>query len=127
MATDQAPLYARISNPALPTLASCVGDCIQFPTVARDGVIGDAKYGPSSYELNDSQNRLPHPFKKGRLETKWRTCYGLWHISRIAGVGNIYFDLWVKVPSYRVMNYADIVPQVPVPLVYRPTRGDPNV
>jgi triacylglycerol lipase len=30
-------------------------------------------------------------------------------------VGNSYFDLWVKVPSYRVMNYADIVPQVPLP------------
>ena len=35
-------------------------------------------------------------------------------------VGNAYFDLWVKPPSYRVMDYADIVPQVPlpVPLVY---------
>jgi triacylglycerol lipase len=35
-------------------------------------------------------------------------------------VGNSYFDLWVKPPSYRVMDYADIVPQVPlpVPLVY---------
>ncbi|MGJ0391399.1 MAG: lipase family protein, partial [Methylocystis sp.] len=29
-------------------------------------------------------------------------------------VGNSYFDLWVKPPSYRVENYADIVPQVPV-------------
>lgn len=34
-------------------------------------------------------------------------------------VGNAYFDLWVKVPSYRVMNYADIVPQVPLPIIYR--------
>lgn len=34
-------------------------------------------------------------------------------------VGNSYFDLWVKVPSYRVMNYADIVPQVPLPIIYR--------
>ena len=40
-------------------------------------------------------------------------------------VGNFYFDLWVKVPSYRVMNYADIVPQVPLPLVYRHS-GDPR-
>jgi len=34
-------------------------------------------------------------------------------------VGNSIFDLWVKPPSYRVINYADIVPQVPfsVPLV----------
>jgi hypothetical protein len=40
-------------------------------------------------------------------------------------VGNSYFDLWVKVPSYRVMNYADIVPQVPLPLVYRHS-GDPR-
>ncbi len=29
-------------------------------------------------------------------------------------VGNNYFDLWVKPPSYRIENYADIVPQVPV-------------
>ena len=34
-------------------------------------------------------------------------------------VGNSYFDLWVKVPSHRVLNYADIVPQVPLPIVYR--------
>jgi triacylglycerol lipase len=40
-------------------------------------------------------------------------------------VGNPYFDLWVKVPSYRVMNYADIVPQVPLPIVYRHS-GDPR-
>jgi triacylglycerol lipase len=40
-------------------------------------------------------------------------------------VGNAYFDLWVKVPSYRVMNYADIVPQVPFPVVYRHS-GDPR-
>jgi len=40
-------------------------------------------------------------------------------------VGNSYFDLWVKVPSYRVMNYADIVPQVPLPIVYRHS-GDPR-
>jgi triacylglycerol lipase len=40
-------------------------------------------------------------------------------------VGNAYFDLWVKVPSYRVMNYADIVPQVPLPIVYRHS-GDPR-
>lgn len=40
-------------------------------------------------------------------------------------VGNSYFDLWVKVPSYRVLNYADIVPQVPVPIVYRHS-GDPR-
>jgi triacylglycerol lipase len=40
-------------------------------------------------------------------------------------VGNIYFDLWVKVPSYRVMNYADIVPQVPLPIVFRHS-GDPR-
>jgi hypothetical protein len=40
-------------------------------------------------------------------------------------VGNSYFDLWVKVPSYRVMNYADIVPQVPLPVVYRHS-GDPR-
>ncbi len=29
-------------------------------------------------------------------------------------VGNGYFDLWVKPPSYRIENYADIVPQIPV-------------
>ena len=40
-------------------------------------------------------------------------------------VGNFYFDPWVKVPSYRVMNYADIVPQVPLPIVYRHS-GDPR-
>jgi triacylglycerol lipase len=40
-------------------------------------------------------------------------------------VGNAYFDLWVKVPSYRVMNYADIVPQVPLPVAYRHS-GDPR-
>ena len=34
-------------------------------------------------------------------------------------VGNMYFDLWVKPPSYRVVNYADIVPQVPLPIGYR--------
>ncbi len=40
-------------------------------------------------------------------------------------VGNAYFDLWVKVPSYRVMNYADIVPEVPPPIFYRHS-GDPR-
>ena len=40
-------------------------------------------------------------------------------------VGNSYFELWVKVPSYRVMNYADIVPQVPLPIIYRHS-GDPR-
>lgn len=41
-------------------------------------------------------------------------------------VGNKYFDLWVKPPSYRIENYADIVPQVPyfspklpIPEIYR--------
>jgi triacylglycerol lipase len=40
-------------------------------------------------------------------------------------VGNSYFDLWVKPPSYRVVNYADIVPMVPLPLFYRHS-GDPR-
>lgn len=40
-------------------------------------------------------------------------------------VGNSYFDLWVKPPSYRVMNYADIVPTVPFPIIYRHS-GDPR-
>jgi triacylglycerol lipase len=44
-------------------------------------------------------------------------------------VGNYVFDLWVKPPSYRLINYADIVPQVPfpIPLVmsYRHS-GDPR-
>jgi triacylglycerol lipase len=40
-------------------------------------------------------------------------------------VGNLVFDLWVKPPSYRLVNYADIVPQVPPPLVYRHS-GDPR-
>ncbi|MGH6851806.1 MAG: lipase family protein [Methylocella sp.] len=44
-------------------------------------------------------------------------------------VGNAYFDLWVKVPSYRLINHADIVPQVPLPLPllfrYRHS-GDPR-
>lgn len=47
-------------------------------------------------------------------------------------VGNAYFDLWVKPPSYRVENYADIVPQIPVfapqapwPAFYRHS-GDPR-
>jgi hypothetical protein len=34
-------------------------------------------------------------------------------------VGNVYFDLWVKPPSYRIINYADIVPQAPLPIGYR--------
>jgi hypothetical protein len=34
-------------------------------------------------------------------------------------VGNKYLDQWVKTPSYRVMNYADIVPQSPLPIVYQ--------
>jgi triacylglycerol lipase len=33
-------------------------------------------------------------------------------------VGNYVFDLWVKPPSYRLINYADIVPQVPFPLLF---------
>jgi triacylglycerol lipase len=44
-------------------------------------------------------------------------------------VGNAFFDLWVKVPSYRLINYADIVPQVPLPLplLYRYRHsGDPR-
>lgn len=40
-------------------------------------------------------------------------------------VGNSYFDLWVKVPSYRVINFADIVPQVPLAIEYRHS-GDPR-
>jgi triacylglycerol lipase len=40
-------------------------------------------------------------------------------------VGNSYFDLWVKPPSYRVINHADLVPQVPLPLIYRHS-GDPR-
>ncbi len=46
-------------------------------------------------------------------------------------VGNKYFDLWVKPPSYRVVNDADIVPQIPVfapqwlPAFYRHS-GDPR-
>jgi len=40
-------------------------------------------------------------------------------------VGNAYFDLWVKAPSYRIVNHADIVPQVPLPIVYRHS-GDPR-
>jgi predicted lipase len=44
-------------------------------------------------------------------------------------VGNNIFDLWVKPPSYRVINYADIVPQVPIPVPFvMPYRhsGDPR-
>lgn len=43
-------------------------------------------------------------------------------------VGNGYFDLWVKPPSYRVINHADLVPQVPVWLPFFPYRhsGDPR-
>jgi triacylglycerol lipase len=33
-------------------------------------------------------------------------------------VGNPYFDLWVKPPSYRIMNGADLVPQTPFPVPY---------
>jgi hypothetical protein len=40
-------------------------------------------------------------------------------------VGNPLFDLWVKPPSYRLVNYADIVPQVPMPIIYRHS-GDPR-
>jgi triacylglycerol lipase len=40
-------------------------------------------------------------------------------------VGNSYFDLWVKAPSYRVVNHADIVPQLPLPIGYRHS-GDPR-
>ena len=29
-------------------------------------------------------------------------------------VGSAFFDLWVKPPSYRVVNYADLVPQITV-------------
>jgi triacylglycerol lipase len=44
-------------------------------------------------------------------------------------VGNAYFDLWVKPPSYRIENYADLVPQSPFPIPYfYPYRhaGDPR-
>src|SRR6516165_3221534 len=37
----------------------------------------------------------------------------------------ILISIYVKVPSYRVLNYADIVPQVPLPIVYRHS-GDPR-
>lgn len=44
-------------------------------------------------------------------------------------IGNRHFDLWVKPPSYRIANYADIVPQIPiyVPFLY-PYRhsGEPR-
>jgi triacylglycerol lipase len=39
-------------------------------------------------------------------------------------VGNIYFDLWVKPPSYRLVNYADIVPQVPLSVMGYRHAGD---
>lgn len=43
-------------------------------------------------------------------------------------VGNAYFDLWVKPPSYRVINHADLVPQLPLWLPFSPYRpsGDPR-
>jgi triacylglycerol lipase len=41
-------------------------------------------------------------------------------------VGNIYFDLWVKPPSYRLINYADIVPQVPLSMMGYRHAGDPR-
>jgi triacylglycerol lipase len=41
-------------------------------------------------------------------------------------VGNIYFDLWVKPPSYRLVNYADIVPQVPLSVMGYRHAGDPR-
>jgi triacylglycerol lipase len=44
-------------------------------------------------------------------------------------VGNSILDLWVKPPSYRVINYADIVPLVPIPVPFlMPYRhsGDPR-
>lgn len=40
-------------------------------------------------------------------------------------IGNAYFDLWVKPPIYRILNYSDIVPQVPPPGIYR-HAGDPR-
>jgi triacylglycerol lipase len=44
-------------------------------------------------------------------------------------VGNYVFDAWVKPPSYRLINYADIVPQIPFPVpplfAYRHS-GDPR-
>jgi triacylglycerol lipase len=47
-------------------------------------------------------------------------------------VGNKYFDPWVKPPSYRLVNDADLVPQVPIfapyiplPALYRHS-GDPR-
>jgi len=40
-------------------------------------------------------------------------------------VGNKYFDLWVKSPSYRVVDYADIVPMVPFWWPYQHS-GDPR-
>jgi len=39
-------------------------------------------------------------------------------------VGNIYFDLWVKPPSYRLINYADIVPQMPLSVMGYRHAGD---
>ncbi len=46
-------------------------------------------------------------------------------------VGNKYFDLWVKPPSYRLVNDADIVPQIPFlaphwPLTLYQHSGDPR-
>jgi triacylglycerol lipase len=44
-------------------------------------------------------------------------------------VGNYVFDVWVKPPSYRLINYADVVPQVPIPVpFFLPYRhsGDPR-
>jgi triacylglycerol lipase len=40
-------------------------------------------------------------------------------------VGNKFFDLWVKSPSYRVIDYADIVPMVPFWWPYQHS-GDPR-
>jgi hypothetical protein len=47
-------------------------------------------------------------------------------------VGNKYFDTWVKPPSYRLVNDADLVPQVPIfaphlpiPMFYQHS-GDPR-
>ena len=46
-------------------------------------------------------------------------------------VGSAFFDLWVKPPSYRVVNYADLVPQIPLfgpalPLRFYRHSGDPR-
>jgi hypothetical protein len=85
-------MLARPNTPAFITGHSLGGALAQIGAARLEVVVDDGAHG------------LPSP-----PSDRIAACYTFGSPK----VGNKYFDLWVKSPSYRVIDYADIVPMVP--------------